>query len=66
MKHNDGFPDEDLLRSNIAGFEKHIIVSALKRASGNQTAAAKMLGTTARIINYRVRKYGIDISQFRN
>ena len=34
-------PDEDLLRSNVADFEKHIILSALKRTGGNQSEAAK-------------------------
>ena len=57
---------EDLLRSNVADFERHIIVSALERAGGNQSEAARQLGTTRRVLMYRVRKYGIDIRLFCN
>jgi len=48
----------------VADFEKHIIVSALMRTHGNQSEAAKQLGTTRRIISYRIKKYHIDLSQF--
>jgi transcriptional regulator with GAF, ATPase, and Fis domain len=65
MGAKDSYTDEDLLRSNVADFEKHIIASALKRTGGNQSEAAKQLGTTKRILTYRIRKYGIDINAFR-
>ncbi|MCK9197885.1 MAG: hypothetical protein M0P16_13000 [Syntrophales bacterium] len=57
---------EDLLKSHMTDFERHIIVSALRRTGGNRTAAARQLGTTRRILMYRIRKYGIDVSQFCN
>jgi Nif-specific regulatory protein len=57
--------DDDLLKSTIADFERHIIISALEQTGGNQKKAAMRLGTTKRIIAYRVRKYGIDLDQFR-
>jgi Nif-specific regulatory protein len=60
----DSLTGEDLLKSNIADFEKHIIVSALKRTGGNQRKAARQLGTTVRILRYRVQKYNIDIRVF--
>ena len=41
--------------------ERHIIISILKRTNGNQSAAAKELGTTKRRLQYRVLKY-ISIS----
>jgi len=66
MGMKDTYNDDDLLRSNVADFEKHIIVSALKRTGGNQSEAAKQLGTTKRILIYRIQKYGIDINQFRS
>ena len=66
MEDRHLFTTEDLLKSNVSDFERHIIVSALQRTSGNQTAAARQLGTTRRILMYRIRKYGIDISEFRN
>lgn len=58
------YPEEDLLRANIAGYERHILCSALERTGGNLSEAARQLGTTRRIITYRIRKYGIDIEQF--
>lgn len=64
MESRDIYPGEDLLRSNIADYEKHIIISALERTGGNLSEAARQLGTTRRIITYRIRKYGIDIGQF--
>jgi Nif-specific regulatory protein len=63
MKQNKS--DDDLLKSTIADVERHIIVSALKPTGGNLSKAAKRLGTTKRILAYRVRKYGIDLRMFR-
>lgn len=60
----DKSADDDLLKNTIAEFEKHIIVSALEQTGGNQNKAAMRLGTTKRIIAYRVRKYGIDLARF--
>ena len=47
------------------GQERALIIGALKETGGNQTRAAKILGTTKRIIQYRIGKLGIDASQFR-
>jgi Nif-specific regulatory protein len=66
MGMKDKYNENDLLRSNVADFEKHIIASALKRTGGNQSEAAKQLGTTKRILMYRIQKYGIDIHEFRS
>lgn len=59
----DKSADNDLLKSTIADFERHIIVSALEQTGGNQRKAALRLGTTTRILAYRVRKYGIDLGK---
>ncbi len=40
-------------------------MQALKTAKGNQSQAAKILGTSQRIVNYKIQKYGIDTTQFR-
>jgi len=64
MKRKAMAGDDDLLKVNVEDFEKHIIVSALLRTHGNQSLAAKQLGTTTRIIAYRVQKYHIDLEQF--
>ncbi|MFA5182284.1 MAG: helix-turn-helix domain-containing protein [Syntrophales bacterium] len=66
MGNRHSFTTEDLLKSHMTDFERHIIASALQRTGGNQAAAARQLGTTRRILKYRIRKYGIDVSQFRN
>jgi len=64
MGTKESYNEEDLLRSNVADFEKHIISSALERTGGNLSEAARQLGTTRRIITYRIRKYGIDLDRF--
>jgi len=48
-----------------AAFEKDILQDALKSARGNRAKAARMLQTTGRIFNYKVRKYGINWKRFR-
>ena len=42
-----------------------VVLDALKSARGNRAKAARLLGTTERIFNYRVRKYGIDWRRFK-
>ncbi len=49
----------------VANFEKELIIEALTETRGNQTRAAKLLGTSLRIINYKVKKYQIDTSIFK-
>lgn len=56
--------DKDLFKMAIADLERQTIVSALEKTRGNQSKAAMRLGTTKRILSYRVRKYGIDLGQF--
>jgi Nif-specific regulatory protein len=51
--------------SMVALYEKEIIVDALKDARGNQSEAARILGTTKRIIQYKVQKLGIDYRRLR-
>lgn len=64
MKRKGFSGEENLLRFNIEEFEKHIIVSALERTRGNQSLAAKQLGTTKRVIAYRIRKYNIALEEY--
>ncbi|MCE5282732.1 MAG: hypothetical protein LLG93_11580 [Deltaproteobacteria bacterium] len=64
MENRYAYPGEDLLRNSTADYEKHIIISALERTGGNQSQAARQLGTTRRILMYRIRKYGIDPERF--
>jgi len=39
--------------------EKSLLLRALEQTRGNQTAAARLLGTTFRSFRYRLRKYGM-------
>lgn len=48
----------------VARFEKELLVDALIKASGNMLKAARNLKTSYRIVNYKVKKYGIDPHQF--
>ncbi len=49
----------------VDNFERDLLVDALKDARGNQTQAARLLGTTKRVVQYKVAKYGIDTRRFR-
>ena len=57
--------DEGRLSSVIIAQERSMIIDALKEARGNQSQAARMLGTTKRIIQYKIQKMGIDPWKFR-
>jgi Nif-specific regulatory protein len=49
----------------VDNFERDLLVDALKDAKGNQTQAARLLGTSKRVVQYKVTKYGIDTRRFR-
>lgn len=65
MEYQNPVDVKDLLRINVETVEKHLIILVLKRTRGNQSEAAKQLGTTKRRLRYRLSKYHIDVSQFR-
>ena len=48
------------LREMLESVEKAALIDALARTRGNRAQAARLLGTTERVFNYGVRKYGID------
>jgi len=49
----------------VAAYEKELITEALKDTNGNQSEAARVLGTTKRIIQYKIGNYGIDYKRFK-
>jgi len=53
------------LRDAVSSYEKDLIQDALKTTRGNRAKAARLLDTTERIVNYKVRQYGIDARRFR-
>jgi Nif-specific regulatory protein len=55
----------DSFENLVEAYERELIVDALKDTFGNQTEAARVLGTTKRIIQYKITKYGIDYNRFR-
>ena len=56
---------ENVLERCVFDCEKAVISHALVRAKGNLSAAARLLGTTKRILTYKAHKYGIGYEQFK-
>jgi Nif-specific regulatory protein len=50
--------------TQVANFEIGLITDALKDCAGNQTQAAVRLGITKRIVQYKIKQYGIDRHRF--
>jgi Nif-specific regulatory protein len=53
------------LKDAVAGFERDLIQDALKTTRGNRAKAARLLDTTERILNYKVRAYAVDVRRFK-
>jgi len=51
------------LADAVNAYEKRIIEEALRKAGGVQTRAAEALGTTRRILKYRIEKLGISFNE---
>jgi Nif-specific regulatory protein len=54
------------LADAVSTYEKDLIQDTLKTTRGNRAKAARLLDSTERIINYKVRQYGIDARRFRS
>jgi Nif-specific regulatory protein len=65
MNNDKPHTGENVLERCVSDCEKTVIIHALTRTRGNQSAAAELLGTTKRILTYKVHKYGIDCEQFK-
>ena len=53
------FEEGTSLTDKVELLERTLITSALKKTSGNQTAAAKLLGISERNLRYRLEKWGV-------
>ncbi len=49
----------------VENYEIELITEALKESAGNQSKAARQLGLTKRIIQYKIQKYNIEYRRFR-
>ena len=49
----------------VGRYERDLIEDALKTTRGNRARAARMLHTTERIMGYKIRKHGIEVTRFR-
>jgi Nif-specific regulatory protein len=54
------------LKDAVVAYEKDLIQDALKSTRGNRAKAARLLDTTERVLNYKVRTYGIDADRFKS
>ena len=53
------------LKDMVDSYEREIIIDALKKRRGNAAAVARDLQTTQRIVNYRIKKLGIQTQDYR-
>ena len=54
------FVGKKTLKEAVNELERRIITDALRRAGGVQTRASEILGTTRRILRYRMQQLGIE------
>lgn len=54
------------LQAQLDAIEYEIIMEELKRCKGNMSKAAETLGLTKRIMGLRVKKYGIEIKNYKH
>ena len=52
------------LDAAVGAYERDIIQDALKTTRGNRAKAARLLDTTERVLNYKVKKYAVDVRRF--
>jgi Nif-specific regulatory protein len=61
-----GTGQEGSLKTLVELYERDIIKDALKSSRGNIASAARALGTTQRILGYKVKKHEIEPKQYAN
>jgi len=53
------------LADAVIAYEKDLIQDALKTTRGNRAKAARLLDATERILNYKIKKYSVDVRRFK-
>lgn len=66
LQKSGGISSGGTLEERTAQFEKGIIIDSLKFTKGNITRSAEELGTTKRILSYKMSQFGIDYRDYRN
>src|SRR5687767_4298496 len=61
---SDTVPRQSLAES-VDAFERDLLQDALKTSRGSCARAARLLNTTERIFNYKVKKHAIDVKRFK-
>jgi DNA-binding NtrC family response regulator len=62
MPPPDGADFDVAFKDRIRDYETQLILDALNRAEGNQTAAAKLLKMPLRTLVHKIKSYGIKKS----
>jgi len=57
-------PIPGTLTNSVENLEKKKIIEALKKCGSMKSRSAKLLGITARQLDYRINKYEIEIEKF--
>jgi Nif-specific regulatory protein len=55
---------ENALERCVSDCERAVIIHALRRTNGDKSNAARILGTTKRVLAGKIHKYEIDCTQF--
>ncbi|MDO4588032.1 MAG: sigma 54-interacting transcriptional regulator [Planctomycetia bacterium] len=63
--HNDVSVSGSDFKSMVDSFQRKLIVEALRREKGNQTAAARVLQLSPRMMHYNIERLEIDPNQFK-
>lgn len=58
-------PETNSLSEAVERVERELIVRVLKETQGSRGESAQKLQTTLRILNYKIRKYGLDTRHFK-
>jgi len=56
-------PDDGI---ELSGVEKSLILEALERSGGRLVGASKLLGISYKTLQYRIKKYGIDVAEIKS
>ena len=65
MLNDNPGSEGNILERCLSDCEKTVLIHALRRTGGDLGKAARMPGTTKRMLAGKIRKYGIDCGQLK-